>query len=553
MEIVQENDYWAPAGEDGTSSDSEIVVFDNEDDRRLASLGYKQEMKRVFSLYTNFGLSASMISILLGVIPLYTFLLTTGGPAVMFWSWVIIGPFSFVIVLCLGEISCAYPTMGALYFWAFQLGGDEWGPFSSWIAGWCNLLGQIAGVASGAYAGAEVIAALIALCTQQIVSPAAVQGLYAAMLLIAGTVNSYTEHGLTTLCYISVVWQNLGVIIIVIAVLATAPQLQPAEFVFFATYNDSGFESFPYVALIGSLAAASVFTGYDTAAHVAEETNQSHSSTPRAMLWAVINAYIFGLLLIVGMNFAIPSLDVVLGFNDDNTALAQLSNAYVTIWMSTVGRNGTIIFLVITLVAIECSNCANLTSASRMIYSFARDDAIPFSKYFNNIHPNLKSPVRAIFLVVIISFLLGLPGLANPAVLAALFSLTATGLYSSYMIPILLRVTVARNLFQPKEYNLGNYSKPLSYIAVVWCMFMVIVLCLPQTSPVTIGTLNYSPLMLGAVLIYALVSWFLSAKYWFRTRVNHDLIKAALKGVVLNMSNACSSAGNSSDDKILNL
>lgn len=124
-----------------------------EDERRLLLLGYKQEVKRIFNSFTNFGLAASMISILLGIIPLYTYQLTTGGPAVMVWTYLVIGLFTLVLVSCLAEISSSYPTMGALYFWAYKLGGDEWGPFSSWIAGWCNLLGQIAGVASGAYAG----------------------------------------------------------------------------------------------------------------------------------------------------------------------------------------------------------------------------------------------------------------------------------------------------------------------------------------------------------------------------------------------------------------
>ncbi len=42
------------------------------------------------------------------------------------------------------------------------------------------------------------------------------------------------------------------------------------------------------------LFAASTFTGYDTAAHVAEETSNSHTSTPYAMLLSVVNAIVLG-------------------------------------------------------------------------------------------------------------------------------------------------------------------------------------------------------------------------------------------------------------------
>ncbi len=55
-----------------------------------------------------------------------------------------------------------------------------------------------------------------------------------------------------------------------------------------------GETSVSYVALIGCLFAASTFTGYDTAAHVAEETTVSHMSTPYGMVFSVINCYILG-------------------------------------------------------------------------------------------------------------------------------------------------------------------------------------------------------------------------------------------------------------------
>ena len=45
---------------------------------------------------------------------------------------------------------------------------------------------------------------------------------------------------------------------------------------------------------------------------------------------------------------------------------------------------------------------------------------------------------------------------------------------------------------------------------------MTIVLCLPETSPVTGSSLNYSPLCLGAVLVFCWIYWFVSARKWFK-------------------------------------
>ena len=277
--------------------------IEDEDERRLNKLGYLQELKRIFGAYTNFCLTASMVSILLGIIPLYPFGLTTGGPPVMFWSWLIIGSVSSIMVLSLAEIASAYPTMGALYYWAYRMGGKDkgsWGPFASWMAGWTNLLGQIAGLASGSYSGAQITVDMIYLINGTRVGPVGLMILNGVILIIAGIVNTFAETLLTGICYISAVWGFLGVFVIVIWMLCTAEKLQDASFVFGADgyNNDTGFSSIPFVCLIGSLAAASTFTGYDTAAHIAEETQVSHLSTPYAMIGSTINALVTGKILL---------------------------------------------------------------------------------------------------------------------------------------------------------------------------------------------------------------------------------------------------------------
>ena len=85
-------------------SEESSQLSQTEDERRLMALGYKQEVKRIFNQFTNFGLTSSMISVLLGVVPLYTFELESGGPAVQFWSWIIVGPFTVLLVCSLAGI-----------------------------------------------------------------------------------------------------------------------------------------------------------------------------------------------------------------------------------------------------------------------------------------------------------------------------------------------------------------------------------------------------------------------------------------------------------------
>jgi amino acid transporter len=309
----------APHRESGNQANSSEV---NEDEARLSKLGYYQELKRIFGPYTNFCLTSSMVSTLLGIIPLYPFEIRSGGPVVMFWSWLIIGGLAILLGLSLAEIASTYPTMGALYYWSYRLGGPEWGPFSSWLAGWTNLLGQIAGVSSGSYSGALITVEIIHLISGFHVNKLGVMGLNIIILVLAGIVNSFAETLLTTISYISAVWQILGVIVIVVWMLiVNREHLQSASFVFLEDgYNNyTGFDSIPLVVLIGSLAAATTFTGYDTAAHIAEETTVSHISTPMSMMFSILNVWVLGLILIVGMNFCISDIAALSSKNDDDS------------------------------------------------------------------------------------------------------------------------------------------------------------------------------------------------------------------------------------------
>ena len=132
---------------------------------------------------------------------------------------------------------------------------------------------------SGGYSGAQVIANIVSLTCNYSIDQGQFLGLYAATLVLAGVVNTFSESLLCALCYISVIWHIVGTLIIVIWMTSVAPTLQSPSFVLTNFTNETNFSSSSYVGLIGLLFAASTFTGYDTAAHVAEETTQSHTSS----------------------------------------------------------------------------------------------------------------------------------------------------------------------------------------------------------------------------------------------------------------------------------
>ena len=76
----------------------------NDDSARLAELGYKQELHRGMSGFSNFAVSFSIISILAGAITSYGIAMNSGGPIAISIGWPLVGIFVVCVALAMAEI-----------------------------------------------------------------------------------------------------------------------------------------------------------------------------------------------------------------------------------------------------------------------------------------------------------------------------------------------------------------------------------------------------------------------------------------------------------------
>lgn len=88
-----------------------------------------------------------------GIPVLFGFIMYTGGPASAFTNWTMVGGLSVVVSLVMAEIAAALPTAGGIYFWSYRLGGENWGPFLSWLTAVCRYLNYEGSPVARAYAG----------------------------------------------------------------------------------------------------------------------------------------------------------------------------------------------------------------------------------------------------------------------------------------------------------------------------------------------------------------------------------------------------------------
>lgn len=119
----------------------------NGDNERLNALGYKQELKRSFSMFETFALAFSIIGLLPSIASTLVYGLTA-GPSGLVWGWLSCAVFVLMIGIALGELASAVPTTGGLYFWTYHYAPPKWKRFLSFLIAYANTLGNIGGVCS---------------------------------------------------------------------------------------------------------------------------------------------------------------------------------------------------------------------------------------------------------------------------------------------------------------------------------------------------------------------------------------------------------------------
>src|SRR5689334_25129065 len=92
------------------------------DEALLHRLGYAQVLYREMGRFSNFAISFTIISILAGCLTSYYIAFNAGGPVAITWGWLLVGAFSILVSMAMGEIASSMPTAGALYFWSSKLG-----------------------------------------------------------------------------------------------------------------------------------------------------------------------------------------------------------------------------------------------------------------------------------------------------------------------------------------------------------------------------------------------------------------------------------------------
>ena len=495
----------------------------DDDEAMLAKLGYKQELARTWSGFSNFAISFSIISILAGCLTTYGAGIANGGPVSISWSWPIISLFILIIGFTMSELVSAMPTSGGIYYWASKLGG----PAAGFFTGWLNLIGLIAVTASVAYGCAtffELTFDVWGVFGE--FSLTRVFVIFLIILAVISLVNIFSSHLLALINNVSVWWHVAGAAFLVLVLVLVPDDHLSLSQVFTDRFNGSGWSGgdtgtltyFFVIIPFGFILTQYTITSFDASVHLSEETQGAAKTAARAIWQSIFYSAVGGYILLLAVTFAIPQVDGA----PDYASIPAGGVAYV--FDAALGSKWAGLLLLVSACAQLFCATACLTSTSRMMFAFSRDRAVPGSRLWSKVNAQ-RTPANAVIVAAVIGGIITLPALKSingiPTAFYAVTSVSVIGLYFSFAVPIYLRWR-AGDSFEVGSWNNGSKYKWMNPLAVVEILVVGIMLMMPTTpfgapwrEEFDWASVNYAPVMTVGVLVLLAIWWQTSAKKWF--------------------------------------
>ncbi|CAJ2502234.1 Uu.00g096280.m01.CDS01 [Anthostomella pinea] len=498
------------------------------DDEQLQRLGKKPLLNRSFGFMPILGFACSALLSWEGIVTNSGLALTNGGPAGVIWGFLInwIGTLSVNAVLA--ELSSIAPTAGGQYHWVAMMAPASCSAFLTYLTAWLTTMSwQFIAVSIG-YIISTMMQGIIVLATARSYEPTKWQTVLIlwGVMAFAVIVNSTTSRALAKFEGLVLVLHLVGFFAVLIPMVYLAPHIDPAD-VFSTFLNGGGWANQALSFFVGFPSGSSALIGADCAVHMSEEIQHAAMVVPRALMYTIIINGSLAFAMIIVMLICLSDLDAAM------KSAETLFYPFIQIFYSAVkSREGACVMAGLILVLSMSSSVGIYASASRMMWSFARDKGLPFSQQLVKLTKD-QLPANAIFTTLGITVLLSLIILGSSVALGALISLVVAALFSSYLLSCgLLLWRRCTGALQPYSTNWESLDsgrltwgpwrvpEPLgtinNVVACLYCAFLLFWSFWPQYTPVTPETMNWSILVFGSVVGFCILWYVFRARHYFK-------------------------------------
>ncbi|HLI25166.1 MAG TPA: APC family permease [Acidimicrobiales bacterium] len=501
------------------------------DSERLDHLGYRQELTRVLNLFQNFAVAFCYLSPLVGIYSLFALGAGAGGPRYLWLMPIVVGG-QLMVALVFAELGSHYPIAGALFHWGKNLLGGGYGWWVGWVYGWALII-TVASVDTGI---AGYITTLVNNIFKTHLNGSAPNTILYVTLILLAIQTAFNVVGVRLLGLIS----QIGVYVEILGTLGVAALLAFEGFhhgfgYLFTTQGVQHAASNPFgvdfagkwwlgAAFVAVLAHVYIFYGFESAGDVAEEVVDSSRRVPKAVISSLLVGGVTSFILVAALLLAIPGGAGAFG-KAISGGVSTIISANVT---SPVLQD-----VVLALVCFGFFSCGTAVqgAGARLVYSYARDGAVPGSRQLRKISPRFRTPVNALLVAAVIPVLFSLLAhytpskpvhvlwFVYPAKVNALFVLVSfgvSGIYLSFMMVVFAALVARLRGWRPQgAFRMGWWGYPVIVVGLVYGVAMLVNIVAPTGVNSPRGALfNYGWLTLFVMLVILLIGavYFVAAR-----------------------------------------
>ncbi|MDF9905384.1 UNVERIFIED_ORG: amino acid transporter [Pseudomonas reinekei] len=349
------------------SPDLSAVLADS-DAEQLRKLGYTSNFNRSMSLWENFALGFTYLSPVVGVYTLFGLCLAAGGPP-MFWAYLLVGCGQLLVCLIFGEVVSQFPISGGVYPWARRLVGKRW----AWMVGWIYSIALCVTIAAVAVGAGPYLAAMMGFepSNNTNIIIALVLTLFATLVNLSGT------KVLARIAMFGFLCELVGAVIVGVYLLIF--ERHQSISVLFNTFDISVDGSYLPAFLTASLAGMFLYYGFEACGDVAEETPNPSKRIPVAMRMTIYIGGISAMFACLALILAVPDMQAVINGTDKDPVTTILNNAF--------GPVGSKVVMGVVMISFISCVISLQAAASRLLYSYARDEMVIGSRLLKKISP----------------------------------------------------------------------------------------------------------------------------------------------------------------------
>lgn len=421
-------------------------------------------LKREFSLWSSFTFSFAFISPIVALYGIFALAISTAGPS-FWWAFPAVFVGQMFVALVFAMLVSRWPFEGSIYQWSRRLIGTGYG----WFAGWAYMWTLMIAMATVALGAAGFIADIVGIDD----ASAPQKGLIAFVILLCGTVlNLIGRRALKIFMTASIAAEIVGSLGLGTWLLIFHRN-NPISVLTTGGAGTDGYLSLSGPFLVALAFVGFSFVGFESAGAIAEEVHEPRRNLPKAVIFSLTLIAVVVMYSSLAIILAIPDMAAVTGGTDADPVTSTLRSQLG----SGIAKPVELLFVIGFL----ASFLALQTSASRMIWSYARDGALPAASVLTRLSAGQRIPVVALAVTTVIGAALFLLSNLASNVYTLMVNFSAGGFFLAFLFPLIgSLVAQLTGRWRAGRFALGAATVPVTAIATVWAVLQFLNIAWPR-------------------------------------------------------------------------